>query len=92
MDLIEIALIAALGIVCGALGQLTSGYSRGGWIVYIFIGVAGATLGAYLARYFNAPEIFNLKFRQTNFPLLWSLIGSVFFVAFINFLVKPSRR
>jgi|WetSurMetagenome_2_1015567.scaffolds.fasta_scaffold593626_2 uncharacterized membrane protein YeaQ/YmgE (transglycosylase-associated protein family) len=92
MDLIELAIIAALGIGCGALGQLTSRYSRGGWIVYIFIGIAGATLGTYLARYFNAPDIFNLKLGKTDFPIIWALIGSVFSIAFINFLVKPGGR
>ena len=92
MDLIDLALIGVVGVVCGALGQLTSGYSRGGWIVYIFLGVTGAALGTYLARYLNAPDIFNLKIGLTNFPIIWALIGSVFLVAFINFLVRPGRR
>ncbi len=92
MDLIDLAIIAILGIGCGALGQLTSGYSRGGWIVYILIGIAGATLGTYLARHFDAPDIFNLKFGKTNFPIIWALIGSVLSIAFISLLVKPGRN
>ncbi len=92
MSVIDLSIIAALGIICGAVGQLTSGYSRGGWIVYIGAGIAGAALGTYLARFFNAPDIFDLKFKETDFPILWSLIGTVFFVGGINFFVRPGRR
>ncbi len=92
MDWIELGLIAAVGFVCGMVGQLTSGHSRGGGIVNIVMGIGGAGLGVYLSRYINAPEIVNLKLVDTNFPIIYSLLGSALLVGFISFLIKPAKR
>lgn len=92
MDLIDLGLIAAVGFICGTAGQLTSSHSRGGWIVNIVMGITGAGMGVYLSHQIGAPEILNLKFGNTNFPIVFSLVGSVLMVGFIGFLVKPKRH
>ena len=94
MDLnwIDLLFIAIVGLICGTLGQLTSRYSRGGWIVHLGLGWVGAALGAYFSRVLNAPLVYNIKVQNTEFPVIWSLVGSVFLVAGIGFLVKPSKH
>ncbi len=92
MNWIDALFILLVGIICGTIGQMTSGYTRGGWIVHIGLGWVGAAFGAYLSRVFNAPLIYNITVQKTEFPVIWSLIGSVFLVAGIGFLVKPSRQ
>ncbi len=92
MNWIDLLFILGVGIICGMIGQMTSGYARGGWIVHLGLGWVGAALGVYLSRVFNAPLIYNIKVQNTEFPVIWSLIGSVFLVAGIGFLVKPSRQ
>ena len=92
MNWIDLLFIFVLGIICGTIGQLTSGYSKGGWIVHLGFGWVGAALGVYLSRLFNAPLVYNIKVQQTEFPVIWSLIGSVFLVAGVGLLVKPSRH
>ena len=92
MDLVDLLLICLVAIGCGTLGQLTSEYSRGGWIVYIIISFFGAFLGVYGARELNAPDLYNLKFAETDFPIIWAVGGSVFFVAAVSLAVRPSRR
>ncbi len=89
---IEVTLIFVVGIACGAIGQVTSGYARGGWGVHLSIGVVGAGLGDYLSRVLNAPQIYNLTVQRIEFPIMWSIIGSVFLVAAIGFFVRPIGR
>ncbi len=92
MNWIDLLFVVIVGIICGTIGQMTSGYSKGGWIVHLSLGWVGAALGVYLSRVFNAPLVYNITVQSTEFPVIWSLIGSVFFVAAIGLLVKPGRH
>ena len=92
MNLIDVLLMAIVGIICGSVAQLTSSYSRGGWIANLGFGFLGAMAGVVASRLFNAPEIYDLKMRAVNFPIMYAIIGSVLFVAVIGFFVKPSRH
>ena len=92
MNWIDLTLIAAVAIVCGTVAQLTSGYSRGGCIVNLAIGFLGALAGVVVARSLNAPLIYDLQVQSTKFPIIYSIVGSVFFLAAIGLLVKPGRR
>lgn len=91
MELGDIILVALIAVVCGSLAQLTSGYSRGGWIVNLGVGFAGALTGLVLSRFLHAPEIYNFEYRGVDFPIIYSLVGAALFLAAIGFLVKPSR-
>jgi uncharacterized membrane protein YeaQ/YmgE (transglycosylase-associated protein family) len=85
LDLIVLLLIAGL---CGALGQAITGYSRGGCLVSIALGFIGALLGMWLARQFGLPELFAIQIGTTNFPIIWSIIGSALFVAVIALISR----
>jgi uncharacterized membrane protein YeaQ/YmgE (transglycosylase-associated protein family) len=90
--LLDFLLVCGLAIICGTVAQLTSGFERGGWFVHIGLGFAGAVLGAYLSSLLNLPVIYNVRHGDTNFPIIWSLVGAVFAVALIGFFVKPRRH
>ena len=92
MDLMDLVLTLIVGVVCGVGAQLTSKYSKGGWIVHIGVGFAGAFAGVVLARSVNVPVVYVLKGEGINFPIIWALLGAVFFLAALGFFVKPSRR
>jgi uncharacterized membrane protein YeaQ/YmgE (transglycosylase-associated protein family) len=92
MDLIDLLLTILVAIVCGTIAQLTSGYSRGGWLVNLGLGFLGALAGVVLSRMLEAPAIYDLKLGATSFPILYSVIGSVFFLAAIGFFIRPGRR
>lgn len=85
LDLIVLLIIAGL---CGALGQAITGFSRGGCLVSIAIGFIGALLGMWLARQLGLPELFSIQIGTTNFPIIWSIIGSALFVAIISLLTR----
>lgn len=92
MSLVDLLLIFLVAIICGTVAQLTSGYSRGGWIVNLGIGFLGALAGAIVARSFVVPKIYDVKIGAVDFPIMYAIIGSVFFLAAIGFFIKPGRR
>ncbi len=92
MNLSDLLLIAVVALVFGTLAQLTSGYSRGGWLVNLGLGFAGAFAGVILARSVTVPLVYVVKFGTVEFPIVWSIIGSVFFLAAIGLFLKPGRR
>jgi uncharacterized membrane protein YeaQ/YmgE (transglycosylase-associated protein family) len=85
MDLLILLLVAG---ICGSLGQAISGFSRGGCLVSIALGFVGAVVGMWLARSLGLPELFTVRIGDTNFPIVWSIIGSAVFVAVIALLTR----
>jgi len=88
MTLFDLFILLLVAGVCGALGQAISGFSRGGCLVSIALGFVGAVVGMWLARTLGLPELFTVRIGTTNFPIVWSIIGSALFVAIIALLTR----
>ena len=88
MTLFDLLLLLLVAGICGALGQAISGFSRGGCLVSIALGFVGAVVGMWLARMMGLPELYTLHIGTTNFPIIWSIIGSALFVAIIALLTR----
>ena len=91
MTLIDLLILLLVAGLCGALGQAISGYSRGGCLVSIALGFIGAILGMWLARQLGLPELLNVPVGGRSFPVVWSIIGSALFVAFISLITRGRR-
>jgi uncharacterized membrane protein YeaQ/YmgE (transglycosylase-associated protein family) len=88
MTIIDVIVLLLIAGVCGAVGQAIGGFSRGGCLVSIALGFVGAVLGMWLARQMGLPELFSIRIGNTNFPIIWSIIGSALFVAIISLLTR----
>ena len=88
MGLFDLLILLLVAGICGALGQAITGFSRGGCLVSIAIGFVGAVLGMWIARVMGLPELFAVQIGTTNFPIVWSIIGSALFVAVIALLTR----
>lgn len=88
MTILEIFLLLLIAGICGSLGQAIAGYSRGGCLVSIVVGFIGALLGSWLSVQLDMPELFNVTVGGNQFPVIWSIIGSVIFVAFVGLLTR----
>lgn len=82
-----IILLIVAGVV-GGIGQKLSGYSRGGCLTSIALGFIGALIGSWAVKQFDLPEIFMLKVGNTNFPIIWAIIGAAAFVAVLGLLTR----
>jgi len=88
MTLLNLIVLLIIAGLCGSLGQAISGYSRGGCLVSIALGFIGAVLGMWLAAKLRLPELFAIQIGTTNFPIVWSIIGSALFVAVITLVTR----
>jgi uncharacterized membrane protein YeaQ/YmgE (transglycosylase-associated protein family) len=88
----EVLLLALIAAVCGALGQVISGVSRGGLLASIALGFIGALVGAWLGRMLNLPEPVPIQVGETTFPVVWSIAGSTLFLAVLGLFRRPSGR
>lgn len=88
MSFIDLLLLLLIAGLAGSIGQAIAGYTTGGCLTSVAVGFIGALIGAWLARNLGLPEIFAINVGGTNFPLLWSIIGSALFVAIISFIAR----
>lgn len=88
MGFFEFLLLLLIAGICGSIGQVIAGYSRGGCIVSIVVGFIGALLGSWLSLQMGLPELFNVSVGESSFPIIWSIIGSVIFVVVVGILTK----
>lgn len=86
MGLLEFLLLLLIAGICGSIGQAIAGYSRGGCVVSIVVGFIGALLGSWLSTQLGLPEIFSIEVGGRQFPIIWSIIGSVVFVVVVGLL------
>ncbi len=92
MTLIEILLLLLIAAICGSLGQVLVGYSTGGLLASIVVGVIGAYIGIWVAREFHLPVFYALNIGGRSFPIIWSIIGSAIFAAILGLINRGTRR
>jgi uncharacterized membrane protein YeaQ/YmgE (transglycosylase-associated protein family) len=85
MTLLEFLVLLLIAGVCGAVGQAIVGTSRG-FLVSIAVGFVGALIGTWLARLVGLPELFAVRVGDTNFPIVWSILGATLLLAVVALL------
>jgi uncharacterized membrane protein YeaQ/YmgE (transglycosylase-associated protein family) len=86
MSLLELLILLVVAGVCGATGKAIAGSFPGGFLASIGVGFVGALLGTWVARLLGLPELFAIRIGGTAFPIVWSILGSALFVAFISLI------
>ena len=88
MTLTDVIILLIVAGICGSIGRAISGYSHGGCLVSIALGFIGALIGGWIAHRLGLPELIPAHIGTTNFPIIWSIIGSALFVAVISLLTR----
>jgi uncharacterized membrane protein YeaQ/YmgE (transglycosylase-associated protein family) len=91
MTLTELLILLVIAGICGSLAQALVGYSHGGCLVSIVLGLIGALIGTWLARLMGLPELIAIQIGNQSFPLIWAIIGAALFVAVLNLLSRRGR-
>ena len=92
MTLFELLILLLIAGLAGATAQALVGFSRGGCLASIAIGFIGALLGTWLARTLALPTILTLRVGGQAFPIVWSIVGAVIFVALVGLISHSSRQ
>jgi uncharacterized membrane protein YeaQ/YmgE (transglycosylase-associated protein family) len=86
MTIVDLLLFLLIAGICGAIAQSLVGYSHGGCLTSIALGLIGALLGAWLARVAGVGELLAVNIGGKTFPVVWSIVGAALFVALLNLL------
>ncbi len=92
MTVLELLILLLIAGICGSVAQSLAGFSRGGCLVSVVVGLIGAMLGNVLARNLGLPEPLAIQVGRQTFPILWSIIGGALFVAVLAFLTARRPR
>jgi len=88
MTVLDFVVLLIIAAICGAVGQALAGYSVGGCVASTLVGFVGAVLGTWIAGLLGLPEVFAINVGGRAFPIVWSVIGSALFVAFLSLLTR----
>jgi uncharacterized membrane protein YeaQ/YmgE (transglycosylase-associated protein family) len=88
MSLVDFLMFLLIAGICGTIAQAIVGYSRGGCLVSIALGLIGALLGAWLAKTLGMGEVLDIEIGGKSFPVVWSIIGAVLFVAVLSLVTR----
>jgi uncharacterized membrane protein YeaQ/YmgE (transglycosylase-associated protein family) len=91
MSLLSFLLLLLIAAICGGLGQSLVGYSVGGCLVSIVVGLVGAYVGMWVAGEFGLPELLAVDIGGERFPIIWSIIGSAIFAAVLGIVNRAIR-
>ncbi|HWQ14819.1 MAG TPA: GlsB/YeaQ/YmgE family stress response membrane protein [Roseiflexaceae bacterium] len=89
--LVELIVWAIVGAIAGALGEAIVGYSPGGLLVSIVIGLVGALIGSWLARELGLPAIITFTYGGETIELLWTILGAALLVLLVSLVRRPRR-
>ncbi len=98
MGLLELLLLLVIAGICGALAELVVGFSPGGFIASVVIGVVGAYLGSWLAPRIGLLPVLPvsrlLPGIAYDFDLMWAILGAILLLLIISLVrgVGRSRR
>lgn len=90
MGVTEFLILLLIAGICGSVAQGLVGYSHGGCLVSIVLGLIGAMLGGWIARQVGIGDILSISVGNQAFPVVWSIIGAVIFVAVLSLIARRS--
>jgi uncharacterized membrane protein YeaQ/YmgE (transglycosylase-associated protein family) len=91
MSLVELLILLVIAGVVGAIAEYFVGFTPGGLLMSIAIGIAGAYLGTWLARQIGLPSILAINVGSQTIELVWALLGSILLVALLRAIRAPRR-
>jgi len=92
MTLLGLLALLVIGAVCGALAQLITGYSAGGFLTSAAIGIVGSFVGTWLAAALHLPTLFVVNVEGVRIEVVWAVIGAAVFLAVIALIRRRPRH
>ena len=88
MSILDLATLLVVALFCSFIGQALARYSMGGCITATLVGFVGAVISTWIAVTLELPKLFAINVGGRAFPIVWSVIGSAFFVVLLSVLTK----
>ena len=92
MGILELLILLVIAGICGAIAETVVGFSPGGFVVSIIVGIIGAYLGTVLAGYLNLPPFFAVTVGGQSIEIMWAILGSILLLLVISLFRGSGRR
>ena len=92
MSILELLILLVVAGICGAIAEMIVGFSPGGFVVSIVVGIIGAYLGTVLATYLNLPPFFPVSIGGQTIEPIWAILGSILLLLVISLFRGAGRR
>ena len=104
MTLLELIIFLLIAGICGFVAEMVVGFSPGGFLTSIAVGLVGAYLGSWLAGMIGLPAVLNTEalIPETdganligvdfNFDIVYSILGAIVLLFVISVVRRPRRR
>ncbi len=92
MGIIELLILLVIAGICGALAELVVGFSPGGFVVSIVVGLIGAYLGNALGEYLRLPELLPITVGDHTIGVVRAILGSIVLLLVISLFRGAGRR
>ena len=104
MTLVELLLVLVIAGVCGFVAEMVVGFSPGGFLASIAVGLVGAYLGSWIATMIGLPPVLSTRsiIPATNgsaiipinisFDVVYSIIGAIVLLFLISLARRSGRR
>ncbi len=99
MGLLELLILLVIAGICGVIAEWIVGFSPGGFIVSIVVGLIGAYLGSWLAGVLGLPPVLSVQqlglssnIGLLNFDIVWSILGAILLLLIISLVRGTGRR
>ena len=73
MGLVELLILLVIAGICGVIAEWVVGFSPGGFVVSIVVGLIGAYLGSWLAGVLGLPPVLSVVVWTTQ-VVLWGWV------------------
>ena len=86
MSLLELVVLLVIAGIAGAVAEMIVGFTPGGFLVSIILGVIGAYLGGWLARQLHLSSILPITVGTQRIELVWTIVGALVLVGLLSLL------
>ena len=91
MNFFSFLFMLLIAFVTGAIGANLAGRKKLGCLTSIVLGFIGVLIGTFTAERLDLPLFLPLRFGSHYFPIVWAVLGSALFVAFLNLISRPGK-
>jgi len=88
MTLETLLFLLLFSAICGVIGQVIIGQTRGGVLATIGVGFIGAILGTWLAAVLGLPGLFTINIGFFSFPIIWSILGAALLMGLVGLFTR----
>ncbi len=91
MNIFSFLILLLIAFITGTIGANLAGRRKPGCLASIVLGFIGALIGTFIARQLDLPFLFSIRFGSHTFPIVWAILGSALFVAFLTLISRGGK-